>query len=130
MTACISTIIFIRIRERTRRTQELDFPDDASWKRYRGSGGKLSRDDWRRENVNTFVQRVYDSIKAAKPWVKFGIAPCGIWQPGQSAANQGPQRLRVLYRDSRKWLANGWLDYCSPQLYWAIAQPDRVSRCC
>ena len=44
----------------------LDFPDNPSWKRY-GTGGKLSRDDWRRENVNRFVERVYKSIKLTKP---------------------------------------------------------------
>lgn len=25
-----------------------------------------------------------------------------------------------LYADSRKWLLNGWVDYFTPQLYWAI----------
>jgi hypothetical protein len=30
-----------------------------------------------------------------------------------------------LYADSRKWLANGWLDYCAPQLYWAIEPKDQ-----
>ena len=43
-----------------------DFNDEASWRKF-GLGGKLSRDDWRRENVNTFIERVYTSIKAAKP---------------------------------------------------------------
>jgi len=28
-----------------------------------------------------------------------------------------------LYTDSRKWLAEGWLDYFAPQLYWPIEQP-------
>ena len=63
------------------------FPDDASWQRF-GAGGKLSRDDWRRENVNVFIQRVYKSIKAAKPWVKFGVSPFGIWRP-EPATDQG-----------------------------------------
>lgn len=30
---------------------EIDFPDEASWKKY-GEATGLSRDDWRRENVN------------------------------------------------------------------------------
>ena len=78
--------------------KELDFPDDASWQRF-GAGGKLSRDDWRRENVNTFIQRVYPSIKAAKPWVKFGVSPFGIWRP-----HYPPQirRFRRLCRTLRR----------------------------
>src|SRR5205807_10205694 len=57
---------FYPYKEADASGNDLDFPDDASWQRF-GAGGKLSRDDWRRENVNTFIQRVYRSIKTAKP---------------------------------------------------------------
>lgn len=96
-----------------------DFPDDASWIKY-GASGKLSRDDWRRENVNTFIQRVYQSIKTSKPWVKFGVSPFGIWRPGHPPQISGYDAYAELYADSRKWLFNGWVDYLSPQLYWSI----------
>jgi uncharacterized lipoprotein YddW (UPF0748 family) len=104
--------------------KELEFPDDASWSRF-GAGGKLSRDDWRRENVNVFIQRVYKSIKGAKPWVKFGISPFGIWRPKNPPQIKGLDSYAELYADSRKWLANGWVDYFAPQLYWAIDPPDQ-----
>ena len=64
------------------------FRTTASWQRF-GAAGKLSRDDWRRENVNGFIQRLYQSIKAAKPWVKFGISPFGIWRPRNPAQIEG-----------------------------------------
>jgi uncharacterized lipoprotein YddW (UPF0748 family) len=102
----------------------LDFPDGASWKKF-GAGGKLSRDDWRRENVNAFIERVYKSIKAAKPRVKFGVSPFGIWRPGSPAQIKGLDAYAELYADSQKWLANGWLDYFAPQLYWAIEPKDQ-----
>ncbi len=114
---------FYPYKELDAQKQEMDFPDEASWKRY-GAGGKLSRADWRRQNVNDLVRRVYDSIKAVKPWVKFGISPFGIWQPGYPAQIKGFNSYESLYCDSRKWLASGWLDYCSPQLYWSIDFPD------
>jgi uncharacterized lipoprotein YddW (UPF0748 family) len=104
--------------------KDIEFPDQASWKKF-GISSKLSRDDWRRENVNTFVQRLYQSIKAAKPWVKFGISPFGIWQPGNPPQIKGLNAYEKLYCDCRKWLANGWMDYCAPQLYWAIQAPDQ-----
>jgi uncharacterized lipoprotein YddW (UPF0748 family) len=104
--------------------KELDFPDDSSWRRY-GAGGKLSRDDWRRENVNVFIQRVYKSIKAAKPWVKFGVSPFGIWRPKNPPQIKGLDAYASLYADSRKWLVNGWVDYFTPQLYWGIDPPDQ-----
>jgi len=100
----------------------LDFPDDASWKRY-GVPSGLSRDDWRRANVSRFIQKVSQSIKAEKPWVKFGISPFGIWRPGVPAGIS-PKSLDAygkLYEDGRAWLANGWVDYLAPQLYWPIA---------
>ncbi len=96
-----------------------DFPDGPTWRRY-ALGGRLSREDWRRENVNVFIHRVYESIKAAKPWVKFGISPFGIWRPGSPPQIKGFDAFAKLYADSRKWLANAWVDYLAPQLYWAI----------
>ncbi|MGH7975233.1 MAG: glycoside hydrolase family 10 protein, partial [Limisphaerales bacterium] len=49
--------------------EEMDFPDYATWKKY---GNGLSRDNWRRQNINQFIQTIYQNIKAVKPWVKFG----------------------------------------------------------
>lgn len=46
---------------------------------YAASGTSLSLEDWRRDNVNQLVKAVYDAIKAAKPEVRFGISPRGIW---------------------------------------------------
>ena len=100
------------------------FPDEASWKRF-GAGGKLSRDDWRRQNVNTFVERLYRAIKTEKPWVQFGISPRGIWRPGNPPQITGTDDYAQHYADSRKWLVNGWLDCFSPQLYWPIGKKEQ-----
>ncbi|MBZ8178514.1 glycoside hydrolase family 10 protein [Oscillatoria salina] len=101
------------------------FPDEESWQKYLESGGTLTKDDWRRENNNMFVQRLYEGIKAVKPWVKFGISPFGIWRPGNPEQIKGLDAYQQLYADSRKWLANGWVDYFAPQLYWKIDQPEQ-----
>lgn len=102
----------------------VDFPDDASWRKYGISSG-MSRDEWRRANVNQFVQNINRSIKALKPWVKFGISPFGIWRPGFPRQVQGLDTYAKLYADSRLWLASGWLDYFSPQLYWPVDQREQ-----
>ena len=114
---------FYPYKEQDASGRELDFPDESSWRRF-GAGAKLARDDWRRQNVDEFVSRVYRSIKDTKPWVKFGISPFGIWRPGHPPQIQGLDAYAKLYADSRKWLANGWLDYFAPQLYWAISPPE------
>ena len=98
----------------------MNFPDDGTFRRYAGAGGKLTRDDWRRENVNVFVHRLYSAVKGLKPWVKVGISPFGIWRSGVPEGTRGLDAYDKLYADSRRWLAGGWLDYCAPQLYWTI----------
>ena len=104
--------------------RDLAFPDAASWRKW-GPGTGMTRDDWRRENLNQFVRQAYQKIKAAKPWVKFGISPFGIWRPHNPPQIKGMDAYAELYADSRKWLANGWLDYCAPQLYWPIEPKDQ-----
>ncbi len=97
---------------------DVPFPDNASWAKYRAAKGTLTRDDWRRENVNTLVRELAEAIRAEKPWVKFGISPFGIWRPGSPASVRGFDAYDKLYADARKWLHEGWGDYFSPQLYW------------
>jgi uncharacterized lipoprotein YddW (UPF0748 family) len=102
----------------------IDFSDYASWRKY-GIPSGMSRAEWRRANVDEFVERVYHAIKAKKPWVKFGISPFGIWRPGYPKQIKGLDAYDKIYADSRKWLADGWLDYFSPQLYWTIDQREQ-----
>src|SRR5690606_17790870 len=98
----------------------------ASWAAYKRTGGTLSRGDWRRDNVNRFIERVYKGIKAEKNYVKFGISPFGIWKPGYPAGITGSSQYDELYADAKLWLNKGWVDYFTPQLYWPIA-PERQS---
>ena len=99
-----------------------EFPDAAVYAEYQREGGKLLRDDWRRESVNQFVERIYHEIKAEKPEVKFGISPFGIYRPGYPNSVTGMDQYSELYADARLWLNEGWIDYYSPQLYWKISQ--------
>jgi uncharacterized lipoprotein YddW (UPF0748 family) len=96
------------------------FPDDQSYKRAMWSGIKLGRDDWRRQNVNTLVERMYETVKREKPWVQVGISPFGIWRPGNPPGIVGLDQYSTLYADARLWLQEGWLDYITPQLYWQV----------
>jgi hypothetical protein len=66
-----------------------------------------------------------DTIKAAKPWVKFGISPFGVWRnkiddPRGSDTNAGTTNYDQLYADVIKWQELGWIDYLLPQIYWQI----------
>lgn len=101
----------------------VEFPDDATYADYVRKGGRLKRNDWRRDNVNRFIRDVYRSIKSAKPEVKFGISPFGIYRPNTpSGIKAGIDQYGELYADCKLWLEEGWCDYMSPQLYWPIKQ--------
>ncbi|MGB7160411.1 MAG: family 10 glycosylhydrolase [Tepidisphaeraceae bacterium] len=103
--------------------KEVPFPDDASFKKYTDAGGKLSRDDWRRDNIDRMMKKIYEGTKARKPWVKFGISPFGIWKPDYPPVVQGFNQYEKLYADAKLWLNEGWLDYWTPQLYWKLSAP-------
>ena len=94
------------------------FADSATFAR---SGGGMALADWRRANVDRFVDRLYREVHATKPFVKVGISPFGIWRPGNPAGVTGLDAYAEIYADARKWLQNGWLDYAAPQLYWQLA---------
>ncbi len=98
----------------------LAFPDSVSFGAYVAGGGTLARADWRRDNVNRFVERMYTEVRAASATVRVGVSPFGIWRPGSPPGVVGLDAYASIYADSRKWLQQGWLDYLAPQLYWSI----------
>jgi uncharacterized lipoprotein YddW (UPF0748 family) len=102
---------------------KIPFPDDSSFLRY--AGGFTNKADWRRHNVDALIHMISDSIRATKPYVKFGISPFGVWKnqsedPLGSATRSGAPTYSALYADTRKWLQEGWIDYVVPQVYWHI----------
>ena len=113
---------FYPYKERDAAGKLIDFPDDSSYARYQRGGGRLGRDDWRRSNVDRFVEEMYRTVKREKPWVQVGISPFGVWRPGYPPQITGFDAYQELYADSRKWLREGWLDYFTPQLYWQTAR--------
>lgn len=102
--------------------KEIDFPDDANWNAYVKAGGRLARDDWRRENVNQLIAEVGKAVKRIKSDVVYGISPFGIWRPMPEKGIGGFDAYAKLYADSKKWLQDGTVDYLAPQLYWETAR--------
>lgn len=93
-------------------------------KEYNADSRGMSIGDWRRDNVNKFIEQLHDSIRHTKPWVKFGVSPFGIYRNARSSSigsnTRGLQNYDDLYADVLEWVNNGWIDYCVPQLYWQI----------
>ena len=109
--------------------QGQSFPDENTYEAYKSKGGVLSLGDWRRNNINTLVQRVYKGIKSKKKLVKFGISPSGLYKPGKPGGMPPPitgfDQYDETYADPKLWLQQGWVDYLTPQIYWKIAPPHQ-----
>lgn len=104
-----------------------EFPDDHLYEAYRAGGGALARDDWRRDNVNRLIERIYRGLKQARKQVKFGISPFGLGRPDLRPAEiRGFSQYDKLYADADLWLHEGWLDYWTPQLYWEIKREGQA----
>jgi uncharacterized lipoprotein YddW (UPF0748 family) len=100
----------------------VEIPDSRQFSQY--NNGISDQGDWRRHNVSLFVKQFYETIHKAKPWVKVGISPFGIYRNKKSSPigsdTNGLQNYDQLYADILLWVNNGWMDYCVPQLYWEI----------
>ena len=100
-----------------------EFADDK-WFR---ESGMADKGEWRRENVNHLIYQLHQTVREVKPWVKFGVSPFGIYRNGRTWENgsktNGLQCYDDLNADVLKWIDEGWVDYCIPQVYWEIGHP-------
>ncbi len=85
--------------------------DAASYASYQQAGGRLSQDDWGRENVSMFVSALYAAIKAQNPQTQLVISPGGDIRKNHDN----------LYADVERWAREpGFLDVLMPQLYYGF----------
>ncbi len=91
------------------------------WKSFRLFSNGTPRDDWRRNNITTFVREMYEQIQKEKPMLKVGSAPLGIYKP-IPGAQSGFSAYAALYQDARLWLEEKIQDYVAPQLYWDFGE--------
>jgi len=104
---------------------DLEFEDAETFKKYGANIAQTDISQWRRENVNSLIKTLADSIKAVKPYVKFGISPFGVWRNSDvdkegTLTQAGQPSYDATYADTRKWVKEGWVDYITPQIYWHI----------
>ncbi len=84
--------------------------------------GYTNIDDWRRDNINMLMRKIYQIIKSYKPYVKFGISPFGIVE-NKYAETSGFESYRIIYCDPLTWINEKTIDYVVPQLYWQMNHP-------
>lgn len=73
----------------------------------------LSKEEWRAQNVNTMIQKVYQAVHKNSDKIVFGISPQG------NISNN-----MALGADVKKWCENeGYIDYICPQIYFSLDNP-------
>lgn len=106
-----------------------DFDDWAMYAAYKKNGGRMKRDDWRRDNINQLVKAVSQSVRTTKPGAVFGISPFGIYRKNTPRGiKAGVDQYSQLFADPPHWMKEGWIDYLSPQLYWEVEGPQSFKK--
>jgi uncharacterized lipoprotein YddW (UPF0748 family) len=109
------------------RITGVEFPDGESYKRY---GNGLTKDDWRRSNVDSIIFMLSRAIKKENKKCQFGISPFGVWRNidkdpvNGSNTRAGQTNYDDLYADILLWLKSNWIDYVAPQIYWEFEQKN------
>lgn len=98
------------------------YNDEEQYNKY--GSNFLKVDDWRRDNVNKLIEKLYSTIKHKNKNIEFGISPFGVWRNIStdsvrgSNTKAGIQNYDDLYADILYWMENNWIDYVAPQIYW------------
>lgn len=109
-----------------------EFDDQMAFEKYGAKQGFSSTEqkaDWRRHNVTLLIKELSDTIRAIKPWVRFGISPFGIHRnkkdtpDGSGSDTDGLSNYEQLFADVPLWMDKGYIDYNVPQIYWKIGHP-------
>lgn len=90
-----------------------DYDDADSYSKYNPQN--LSKDDWRRNNINTFIAEFYDMVQEENPHVKVGAAPVGTYKNPSGFHNNSA--YYNCYQDACQWVQSGHCDTLYPQLY-------------
>jgi uncharacterized lipoprotein YddW (UPF0748 family) len=89
-------------------------PDDPAWQ------------DWRRQQVTTFVHELHDKIQSIRPRVKLSGALIAYGAGPKSDSDWLHSRTYTeVYQDWATWLRNGYLDFGVPMNYDRDSSPKQ-----
>lgn len=94
--------------------KEIPFNDSRTYRRY---GHGRNKAQWRSDNVTHIVQRIYETVKSRKPWVKVTCAPVGKYADLPRYPSRGWNARDAVNQDVRLWLQRGWMDGLFPMMY-------------
>ena len=120
-----------------------DCDDTATRNTYNTQG--LSVGDFRRQQVNLFIEKLHNEVtaynRANNKAIEIGIAPSSVYKNGSYAEGATPQYDAngslvspgasatsgfahyddYLYSDTKYWIDQEWIDYITPQSYHGVS---------
>lgn len=90
------------------------FPDAKSFKKYNPK--KLSKNEWRRKNINSFVAAVNKMAKSVRPDIVVGSAPIGTYK--STGKYKNATAYESYCQDPVAWVKSGDNELLVPQMYW------------
>ncbi len=95
--------------------QDSDSVDEKQYEEYKSStNNPLSKENWRKENVNLLIKDVYKTVHKYSDSVVFGISPQGNIENNEA-----------LSADVITWCEKeGYVDYIAPQIYFSLDNPS------
>ncbi len=92
-----------------------DQVDDNTYLQYiEETSEKITKEQWRINNVNALIRKVYKTIHKEKNNVTFGISPQG-----------NIDNNKALGADVKTWCKEkGYIDYICPQIYFSLDNPS------
>lgn len=94
--------------------EDSDDVDNESYEKYQASvDSPLTKEQWRAENVNNLIKKVYEAVHKNSEKVVFGVSPQGNINNNMS-----------LGADVKTWCeTQGYIDYICPQIYFSLDNP-------
>ena len=77
---------------------------------------KVSRSQGR-ANITNIVRKIYNSVKALKPWVMVSCSPIGKYDDLPRQTSAGWNANTTVCQDAQSWLRDGLMDALFPMMY-------------
>ncbi|MCM1108911.1 MAG: family 10 glycosylhydrolase [Clostridium sp.] len=90
------------------------FADNTTYRKY---GKGKDKSSWRRENITRCVRKIYETVKAVKPWVKVSSSPVGKFDDLSRYPSRGWNARQAVFQDAQGWCREGIHDMLFPMMY-------------
>lgn len=94
--------------------------DKAEYEQYLEAGGAMPLSQWRRDNVNTLVKTLYNTVKSYDKEKVFSISPSADIE----------KNTDTLFADVKRWAKGGYCDMLIPQIYFGFENSTKPFKAC